>query len=149
MHPTGGKPPVDPPKKATPRRSFSMSAATKKKKKSGSEKRERGIVNTFRSTKDERAKAEADAAALGLSFGSYVRELLFEKPQTRPTRAPFPSEVLLRQLKGEAGKVDGNLAQLLKLANRGEPVPVPELAEAAKAVKDCWLHIVDVLKGPA
>ena len=124
-----------------------MSDAPKKKKASGSEKRERGIVNTFRSTAAERQKAETDAAALGLSFGSYVRWLLFEHPQTRPTRRPLPGEALLSQLKGEAGKVDGNLAQLLRLANRGEAVPVDAIEDAASAVRDCWLHILETLKG--
>src|SRR5258708_36621214 len=93
-----------------------------KKKRSGSEKRARGIVNTFRSTKDERAQAEIDASGLGLTFGSYVRWLLFERPQTRPVRRPLPGETLLAQMKGEAGRVDGNLNQLLKLANRGDIV---------------------------
>jgi hypothetical protein len=124
-----------------------MSDTPKKKKRSGSEKRERGMVNTFRSTAAEREKAEMDAAALGLSFGSYVRWLLFEHPQTRPTRRPLPGEALLAQLKGEAGKVDGNLAQFLRLANRGEAVPVDAIEDAASAVRDCWLHILEMLKG--
>ena len=124
-----------------------MSDTPKKKKRSGSEKRERGIVNTFRSTAAEREKAEIDAAALGLSFGSYVRWLLFEHPQTRPTRRPLPGEALLRELRGEAGHVGSNLAQLLRKENRGEAVPVNELKEAAHAVNDCWLHIIEMLKG--
>ena len=115
-------------------------------KRSGSEKRERGMVNTFRSTAAEREKAEIDAGAIGLSFGSYVRWLLFEHPQTRPTRRPFPAEVLLRQLKGEAGKVDGNLAQFLKLANRGYPVPREEVADAANAVRDFFVYALGKLR---
>ena len=123
-----------------------MSDKPKKKKSSGSEKRERGIVNTFRSTAAEREKAEADAATLGLSFGSYVRWLLFEHPQTRPTRRALPAETLLTQLKGEAGRVDGNLAQILRMVNRGDTVPVDAIEDAASAVRDCWLHIIEMLK---
>jgi hypothetical protein len=123
------------------------SATPLKKKRSGSNKRERGIVNTFRSTRDERAKADSDAAALGLTFGSYVRWLLFEHPQTRPTRRPLPSEILLTQLKGEAGRVDGNLAQFLKLANRGEFVLPDELADTVKAVRDFYRKAADILLG--
>jgi hypothetical protein len=118
-----------------------------KKKRSGSEKRARGIVNTFRSTKDERAQAEIDASGLGLTFGSYVRWLLFERPQTRPVRRPLPGEALLAQIKGEAGRVDGNLAQLLKLANRGDIVYTDELADAAKAVRDFYVKASTTLFG--
>jgi hypothetical protein len=118
-----------------------------KKKRSGSEKRERGIVNTFRSTRDERAKAEMAASGLGLTFGSYIRWLLFERPQTRPVRRPLPSEALLAQMKGEAGRVDGNLNQLLKLANRGEIIYVDELADAAKAVRDFYVKAGAALFG--
>ena len=118
------------------------------KSRSGSERRERGMVNTFRSTSAERQQAETDAAAVGLTFGSYVRWLLFERPQTRPVRRPLPAEVLLYQLKAEAGRVDGNLAQLLRMANRGEAVPVNELADAARAVRDFYVYALDRLKGP-
>jgi hypothetical protein len=117
------------------------------KKRSGSEKRQRGIVNTFRSTRDERAKADMDAATMGFTFGSYVRWLLFEHPQTRPVRRPLPGEALLAQMKGEAGRVDGNLNQLLKLANRGEVICVEELAHAAKAVRDFYVKASATLFG--
>jgi hypothetical protein len=109
-----------------------------RKKRSGSEQRERGVVNTFRSTRDERATAEMDAAALGLTFGSYIRWLLFEHPQTRPTRRPLPNEILLAQLRAEAGHADGNLAQFLRKANRGKVVPSHELDDAFQAVRDFW-----------
>ena len=120
-----------------------------KAKRSGSEKRARSPRVYARVTEAELAKIEAAAAAQGLSVGAYLRSLALARPETRPNRVALPSEILLRQLRGEAGKVDGNLAQLLKLANRREIVPVAEFAEAAKAVRNCWLHILDMLQGPA
>ncbi len=54
---------------------------------------------------------------------------------------------LLAQLKGSAGRVDGNIAQLLKLANRGEIVCPDELADAAKAVRDFYAAALELLKG--
>jgi hypothetical protein len=54
--------------------------------------------------------------------------------------------VLLRQLKAEAGRVDGNLAQFLKLANRGEAVPVGAIADAANAVRDFFVHALAKLR---
>jgi hypothetical protein len=100
----------------------------------------------FRVSDAELVKIEAAAAAQGLKVGGYVRWLAIERPTTRAQRRPFPAEVLLRQLKGEAGKVDGNLAQLLKLANRGEPVPVEDLAAAANAVRDFFIHALERLR---
>ena len=109
-----------------------------RRSRSGSEKRERGVVNTFRSTRDERIKAETDAAALSLTFGSYIRWLLFERPQTRPTRRTLPSEMLLRQLKLEAAHVDNNLNQLARKVNSGE-LPAPgDLQETLQAVRSFW-----------
>ena len=101
----------------------------------------------FRVSDAELSKIEMDAAAQGLSVGAYLRWLALDSPQTRPTRRPLPGEASLRQLKGEAGKVDGNLAQLLRMANRGEAMPVDAIEDAASAVRNCWLHIIEMLKG--
>jgi hypothetical protein len=53
---------------------------------------------------------------------------------------------LLRQLKAEAGRVDGNLAQFLKLANRGEAVPMDAITDAANAVRDFYVHALETLR---
>jgi hypothetical protein len=118
----------------------------KPRKRSGSETRERGPRVYARVTGAELTKIEMDAAAHGLRVGGYLRWLAIDNPQTRATRNPFPSEILLRQLKAEAGRVDGNLAQLLKLANRGVPVPLAEIAGAANAVRDFFVHALDRLR---
>jgi hypothetical protein len=116
-----------------------------RKSHSGSERRQQEMVNTFRSTRADRARADKAAAAAGLTFGSYVRAALFEHPETRPTRRPLPSEILLRQLIGEAGHADGNLAQLLRKVNCGELVEVEQLEEASAAVQDFWRKAMAVL----
>jgi hypothetical protein len=118
----------------------------KAKKRSGSEKRERSPRIYARVSDAELAEIETDAAAQGLSVGGYLRWLALDHPQTRPTRRPFPAEVLLRQLKAEAGRVDGNLAQFLKLANRGEAVPVGAIADAANAVRDFFVYALEKLR---
>src|SRR5471030_883053 len=106
-----------------------------KSERSGSEKRQKQRRIIFRVDEPLAAKIEQDAAAQGLSVGSYMRLLSDDSPaRIRPTRRALPSELLLTQLKAEAGRVDGNLAQFLKLANRGEFVPVEEIADAARAV---------------
>jgi len=95
----------------------------------------------------ERDRIKMDADAHGLTVGSYLRWLAIDRPQTRAVRRPLADEKLLAQLKGAAGRVDGNIAQLLKLANRGEIVDVEELADAAKAVRDFYRAALELLKG--
>lgn len=101
----------------------------------------------FRVDSALRAKILKDAATQGLTVGSYLRWLADERPKTRMIRRLLPEERLLAQLKGEAGRVDGNLAQLLKLANRGEVVYADELEDAAKAVRDFYIAALEMLKG--
>ncbi|MGP0076191.1 MAG: plasmid mobilization protein [Bryobacteraceae bacterium] len=95
----------------------------------------------------ERDRIKMDADAHGLTVGSYLRWLAIDRPETRAVRRPLPDEKLLAQLKGAAGRVDGNIAQLLKLANRGDIVDVEELADAAKAVRDFYRAALELLKG--
>jgi hypothetical protein len=100
----------------------------------------------FRVSDAEQAEIEAAAKAEGLTPGAYLRRLAVDSPKTRPIRRPLPAEILLRQLKAAASKVDSNLAQFLKLANRGEPVPLEEIADAANAVRDFYIHALVTLK---
>jgi hypothetical protein len=100
----------------------------------------------FRVNEDERAKIESDAAAHSLTTGSYLRWLTITHPRTRAVRRPMIEEKLLAQLKAEAGRVDGNLAQLLRLANRGEIVLPEEIEDAAQAVRDFYVEAREILK---
>jgi hypothetical protein len=115
-------------------------------KRSGSGNRKRHPRIYSRVNDDEHTQIQMDAAAHGFTVGSYIRWRLLGRPQTRPVRRPLADVVLLTQLKGEAGRVDGNLAQLLKLANRGDIVDVEELADAAKAVRDFYVAALETLK---
>ena len=101
----------------------------------------------FRVDQELRAKIEIDAAAQGLTVGSYLRWLAHDSPRTRTIRRPLPDERLLAQLKGGAGRVDGNIAQLVKRANYGEAVDMDELRDAAKAVRDFYRAALELLKG--
>ena len=42
--------------------------------------------------------------------------------------------------------MDGNLAQFLKLANRGAAVPVDAIADAANAVRDFFVYALGKLR---
>lgn len=127
--------------------SDTQSQPPQKKKRSGSEQRKRQPRIILRVSPEERAEMEANAAAAGLCLSSYVRSVTTHRQRTRAVRRrPLPAEVLLLQLKGEAGRVDGNLAQFLKLANRGEAVPVDAIADAARAVRDVYIYTLETLR---
>ena len=82
----------------------------------------------------ERDRIESDAAALGMSVGGYLRWLALERPQTRAVRRPLADVRLLAQIKGQVGRLGGNIHQLLRLANRGDIPWNEDLAVAAKEV---------------
>jgi|SRR5579872_992282 len=124
-----------------------MNGRPENKRSSGSESRKRYPRVYSRVTPAERAQIESDAAAHGLTVGSYLRWLALERPETRTIRRPLPSEILLAKLKGEAGRVNGNLAQFLRLANRGELVQPDELGETMKQVRDFYAAALELLKG--
>jgi hypothetical protein len=120
-----------------------------KKSRSGSERRKRYVLNTFRSTEEERAEMKANAAAAGLAFGSFMRSLgLTHQPRTRAVRRAPPADVqLLARVMAQFGRVGGNLAQLLKLANRGEIVVPNDLDPVLKDVRALVTEAQKALRG--
>lgn len=117
-----------------------------KAKHSGTENRRRHPRVYSRVTDAERRQIEDAAAAQGLSVGAYLRWLAIKNPQTRPLRRPLPDVTMLAQLKGQLGRIGGNIHQLLKLANRGEIVDAEELKEAAKEARDFLAAATEALK---
>ena len=118
-----------------------------KAKRSGSNNRKRHPRVYSRVSDAERAQIEMDAASLGLSVSAYLRWLAIDRPQTRAVRRPLADVTLLAQLKGQCGRVGGNIHQLLKLANRGEIPWADELTAAAKEVRDFLAAANAALKG--
>ena len=118
-----------------------------KSKRSGSDNRKRHPRVYSRVSAAERAQIEMDAAAFGLSVSAYLRWLAIDRPQTRAVRRPLADVTLLAQLKGQCGRIGGNIHQLLKLANRGEIPWADELAAAAQEVRDFLVTANAVLRG--
>jgi hypothetical protein len=114
--------------------------------RSGSETRKRHPRVYSRVTEDERSLIERDAAAHGLSVGAYLRWLAIDRPQTRAVRRPLADIRMLAQIKGQVGRLGGNIHQLLRLANRGEIPWNDELAIAAKEVGDFLAIARDMLR---
>jgi len=92
----------------------------RKKRHSGSETRQRDCIIKFRAKPEERAEMQAHADAAGLSLSSFIRGATMITQRTRPVRRPSPDTKLVAQLMAQVGRIGGNLAQFLKIANRGE-----------------------------
>lgn len=118
-----------------------------KSKRSGSDNRKRHPRVYSRVTVAEQSQIETDAAGLGLSVSSYIRYLAIDRPQTRAVRRPLADVTLLKQLKGQCGRIGGNLHQLLKQANRGEIPDADELSETLKEVREFLAAANAALKG--
>ena len=112
----------------------------------GSEKRQRQPRVYSRVSEAERDRIERDATARGMSVGGYLRWLALDDPQTRIVRRPLADVRLLAQIKGQVGRLGGNIHQLLRLANRGEIPWNEEIAVAAKEVSDFLAAARDLLR---
>jgi hypothetical protein len=83
-----------------------------------------------RVTPELRGKVLARAAAAGLSLNAFMRAILDGNPGPRSRRTPGIDTVVLAKLLAEMGKSGSNLNQIAYHLNSGEPVELPELAEA-------------------
>ena len=119
-----------------------------RKKRSGSEKRKRQAPPiSVRVTDSERAKIEANAAAVDLCASAFLRTLGTGQPRARERRRPMPELKPFAQAMGRLGIYASNAHQLLKLANRGEIVLPDELAEASKKLRDAADELLKVIRG--
>ncbi len=119
----------------------------KKKKRSGSEKRRRTVMNTFRSSPEDRAEMRAAAAAAGLRFGSFMVLLGCAKPTTRATPTVSLDRTAINKFLGRVGKYEGNLYQVVRRMNFGNFPEVRELAELADDARAFLDAARAVLKG--
>lgn len=114
-------------------------------KRSGSETRQRSRCVVFRVSEEEGATIARAAEATGLTVGSYIRTRLLTAPTTRTTRRPPVDKTLLAQLLGQLGKVGGNIHQITKRLNFGEPVPCADLDTALAAFREASRAILEAL----
>jgi hypothetical protein len=116
-------------------------------KRKSSERRRRQKIISVRCYEEEATQIAANAAAAGFRASGFLRILGTGEQRPHERRRPLPGEAELARLRGEAGHVGGNLAQLLRRANRGEMVQPEELAEAMKAVREFWKNATECLFG--
>lgn len=109
----------------------------------GRETRQRQKVIRARVTQEEFDKITADAQAVDLSVGGYLRFLGMRMltPGTQKA-APLPERQDLARIYAGMGRIGGNLNQLTKLANQGQIVP-PSALSASIAEVDRLLNEID------
>jgi hypothetical protein len=97
-------------------------------------------------TPEERAKIAADAEAVGLRLGGYLRMLgmRMQTPRTKTAKAT-PDALELSKLGSQVAKIGGNLNQLAKLGNQGQLVPPSSLAACISEIRELALKIATTL----
>ena len=110
---------------------------SKKKTRSGSEKRKRQPRVIVRVSAEERAEIKENAAAAGLSVGSYVRSVTTIRQRTRTVRRrPSPDMLRVAQVLAQTGRLGGNIYQLVRGMNLGDLPRVEEMYAAAKEARE-------------
>jgi uncharacterized protein (DUF1778 family) len=120
-------------------------AETPKRRRSGSEKRARGGLISFRVAPQERAALDEAAARAGLSLGSYIRTVVIAAPRTRSTRRPSVEVQAVTRLQAEMNRVGGNIHQILRRVNFGETPVAAEFREALTGYREVIAAILAVL----
>ena len=124
-----------------------QSQPPQKKKRSGSAKRQKQKIIGVRVRDDERAKIEANAAAADLCPSAYLRVAGTGTQRPHERRRPTPDMTLLAQAMAQVGRIGGNLAQFLKLANRGEIVAANDLDTAVQEARAFIAEAQKALRG--
>ncbi len=115
-------------------------------KKSGSESRIRGGMIGVRVSPEEREEIEKQAADMGLSMASYIREMVLTSPQTKKTRKPSIELSKLAQILGQLGKVKASLDQIARRTNEDKGVGLERVGKALDEVSEMKKLIVEALK---
>jgi hypothetical protein len=77
---------------------------------------------TVRFSAEERALLEVKANAAGLSPSAYIRAMALGSAGLRAVRRPPIERTALVELLAKVGRIGGNLYQLSRAANYGEPI---------------------------
>ena len=114
-------------------------------KKSGSDNRQKQRIINFRATEEEHTAVEEAAQAAGLTLGSYVRTTLLTTPKTRTRRRARADVAALAKLIAELNRVGGNINQLARSANYGNPPEGAWLREALAGLLEVMKDVRSVM----
>ena len=110
----------------------------------GSDKRQRTRIITFRVTDDEYARYQERASRAGLAVGAFARAAGLEDAGPRARRRPVEHQKLA-QLMAAVNRVGNNLNQIARNTNLGLDIEVPELRDALQQYHAVIAAIYDAL----
>ena len=122
-----------------------MDSAQAKQKRSGSETRQATARVTIRLTPKERDQLAEWANSAGLACGSYARAKLFAGQPIRAVRTPPVERKALAQLLAQLSRLNGNVYQISRVANFGEPYAPEELSQALKDITELRSAVLSAL----
>lgn len=111
-----------------------------------SETRQKGLMIGFRVTLEEKAEIEAAAEEAGLTVGSFVRDKILTRCQTRKSRRPTVDRVLLSKTLAQLGKVGANLNQAVKLGHEGHVRGIEKAVSFLEELRILKEHILEALR---
>ncbi len=122
-------------------------AAPKKHRRSGSEKRQRDEIIPVRCKEPEAALIRENAAAAHLKPCGFLRMLGtgFQRPNEQRPR--LPELAPFRAVYGKLAIACSNVAQLLRLANRGEYPDISEVRETHAKLNAAADELLALLRG--
>ncbi|WP_162254017.1 plasmid mobilization protein [Sphingomonas sp. Root50] len=111
----------------------------------GSEKRQRTRIITFRVSDEEYARFHDRASRAGLAVGAFARAAGLDDPGPRARRRRPVEHQKLAQLMAAMNRVGNNLNQIARDTNLGLDIEVPELRDALQHYHNVIAAIYDAL----
>lgn len=112
-------------------------------KRKRSEQRERQHAVRVRLNDAERVTLEEKASSTSLSLSAYMRTCALGKPGPRAKRSPMLNQEIASDAIAALNKAGSNLNQIARAINENRAPPAPEITEAADAVRQAALSILN------
>lgn len=111
----------------------------------GTEKRQRQRIISFRVDKAEHERIKAEADRGGVTVGTFARDVLIGSQAPRRIRRPPTEKAELARILGELGKIGSNVNQLAAKANTGalrvlDPMALMQTQECLDEMRDAVMR---------
>lgn len=111
----------------------------------GSEKRQRQRVISFRVEPAEHERIKAEAERAGVTLGTFARDILIGTEAPRRVRRPPAEKAELVRILAELGKIGSNVNQIAAKANAGalrvlDPLALSELQDELEEIRDALMR---------
>ncbi len=142
----GLRPPLHPPSRGTPPAwpRGRLSPPNGSVMSTGTDKRQREFVISFRVGGDEYEHIQTEADQAGVTVGTFARDVLVNARAPRRVRRPPAAKAELVRILGELGKIGSNVNQLAHKANIGQlrlldPMVLLQLQDDLEELRDALM----------